>query len=216
MGWYADEAKTSQDGPVTSVNVCCGPHSVERMNLGDWGEETARTVLEIPLPRRWAHSRGVAVRARDLAPVLGKDAELVEAAAWLHDIGYAPDLAVTGFHPLDGARYLRDVQHASPVLCALVAHHSCAAVEAEERGLADELAGEFPAAPDLLLAALTYCDMTTSPDGDHVSFGWRIEDIHSRYGPTHRVTRAIGRALPQLTAAVGVIGLCQMGAVAAV
>jgi hypothetical protein len=28
-------------------------------------------------------------------------------AAWLHDIGYAPELAVTGFHPLDGARFLR-------------------------------------------------------------------------------------------------------------
>jgi len=26
----------------------------------------------------------------------------LEAAAWLHDIGYAPDLVVSGFHPLDG------------------------------------------------------------------------------------------------------------------
>ncbi len=29
------------------------------------------------------------------------------AAAYLHDIGYAPELAITGFHPLDGARHLR-------------------------------------------------------------------------------------------------------------
>ena len=28
------------------------------------------------------------------------------AAAWLHDIGYAEELLDTGFHPLDGARFL--------------------------------------------------------------------------------------------------------------
>jgi hypothetical protein len=28
------------------------------------------------------------------------------AAAWLHDIGYAPELAKTGFHPLDGSAAL--------------------------------------------------------------------------------------------------------------
>ena len=60
------------------------------------------------MPRRWAHVQGVAARARGLAPVLGADADLLEAAAWLHDIGYAPDLAATGLHQLDGGRYLRD------------------------------------------------------------------------------------------------------------
>jgi hypothetical protein len=38
---------------------------------------------------------------------------------------------------LDGARYLRDDQHADTMLCRLVAHHSHAIVEAGERGLAD-------------------------------------------------------------------------------
>ena len=46
------------------------------------------------------------------------------AAAWLHDIGYAPDLTDTDLHQLDGARYLRDAQHADAMLCRLVAHHS--------------------------------------------------------------------------------------------
>jgi hypothetical protein len=55
----------------------------------------------------------------------------------LHDIGYAPGLAVTGLHAQDGARYLRDAQHADAMLCRLVAHHTCASVEAGERGLAD-------------------------------------------------------------------------------
>jgi putative nucleotidyltransferase with HDIG domain len=84
-------------------------------------EPLARALLQETLPRRWAHVQGVAAQARSLAPVLGADADLLEAAAWLHDIGYAPGLAVTGFHPLDGARYLRDTQHAGTMLCRLVA-----------------------------------------------------------------------------------------------
>ena len=41
-------------------------------------------------------------------------------ACWkppLHDIGYAPDLAVTDLYQLDGARYLRDAERAD-TLCA--------------------------------------------------------------------------------------------------
>jgi HD superfamily phosphodiesterase len=56
--------------------------------------------------------------------VLGADAGLLQAAAWLHDIGYATALAVTGLRALDGARYLRDARHADAMLCRLVARHS--------------------------------------------------------------------------------------------
>ena len=59
----------------------------------------------------------------------------MEAAAWLHDIGYAPGLALTGLHQLDRARYLRDAQRADAMLCRLVAHHSCAIVEAGDTDL---------------------------------------------------------------------------------
>jgi putative nucleotidyltransferase with HDIG domain len=175
------------------------------MNLADWAGEIARKNLEIPLPRRWAHSQGVAARARHLAPVLGQDANLIEAAAWLHDIGYAPELGMTGFHPLDGARYLRDIQRADPLLCSLVAHHSFALVEATGRGLADVLVAEFPLPPDLLLAALTYCDLTTSPDGERVSISWRLADIRARYGPDHLITRGLDRTKPQVAAVVRTI-----------
>ena len=71
----------------------------------------ARELLQKSLPRRWAHTRGVARTARELSPILGADADLVLAAAWLHDIGYAPAVAVTGFHPLDGARHLRSTDN---------------------------------------------------------------------------------------------------------
>lgn len=162
--------------------------------------DLARRLLEKPLPRRWAHSRGVAAQAERLAPILGSDAELLQSAAWLHDIGYSPAIAKTGFHPLDGARYLRDVEKADPRLCNLVAHHSCALLEAEERDLATELAAEFSLEDDALVDALIYCDMTTTPDGDETSAEERLDEIVARYGPEHVVTRFIERARPQLIA----------------
>lgn len=70
---------------------------------------------------------------------------------------------MTGLHSLDGARYLRHVQHADPMLCRLVAHHCCAIIEAGERGLAGTLIREFVPPPRRLSDALTSCDMTTSP-----------------------------------------------------
>jgi HD domain len=172
------------------------------MSYAAWAEQIARTLLQEPLPRRWAHVQGVAATARTLAPVLGGDAELVEAAAWLHDIGYAPALAGSGFHPLDGARYLRDTEHADAELCRLVAHHSCAITEAAERGLATALSREFPPARRDLADALTYCDMTTGPDGQRLPVEQRLADIRDRYEAGSPVSQAIARSAPQLLAAV--------------
>ena len=136
--------------PVASVHVPLTGNNLPRMSQAEWAEATASRLLAKALPRRWAHTQGVAATARGVAAVLGPDADLVAAAAWLHDIGYAPDVAATGFHPLDGARHLRDIEGASVMLCRLVAHHSCAINEAVERGLAGELTAEFrPARLDL-------------------------------------------------------------------
>ena len=172
------------------------------MSNADWAAELARKLLEVPLPRRWAHVQGVAARARSLAPILGGDADLLSAAAWLHDIGYSPELADTGFHPLDGARYLRDVEHADSSLCRLVANHSCAILEATERGLAEVLSREFPSPDPKLTDALAYCDMTTTPTGDVVSVHDRISEIVGRYGPQDVVTRFIRKAEPYLVSCV--------------
>src|SRR6266571_851990 len=172
------------------------------MSQAEWAEATARRILAKQLPRRWAHTQGVAAAARTLAPVLGRDDDLLTAAAWLHDIGYAPDVADTGFHSLDGARHLRDAEGASGMLCRLVAHHSCAINEAAERGLAREMAREFRPARRDLADALTYCDMTTSPDGQRLPIERRLAEIRARYGPDHLVSCTIGRSEPQLTRAV--------------
>jgi putative nucleotidyltransferase with HDIG domain len=171
-------------------------------DMATWAREVARELLEAPLPRRWEHSKGVAERARSLAPILAEDADLLEAAAWLHDIGYSPAVDVTGFHPLDGARHLRDVRQADEKLYRLVANHSCAILEAHQRGLADVLAAEFPPLSQTLHDALTYCDMTTTPDGSPVTVGNRLSEIRERYGPGHLVTRFIGDAEPHLVGAV--------------
>ncbi|GAB3429115.1 HD domain-containing protein [Flindersiella endophytica] len=175
------------------------------MTRAEWAEQTARNLLANPLPQRWAHSQGVAARARTLAPILGENADLVEAAAWLHDIGYAPWLVEVDFHPLDGARYLRDSEQADGLLCGLVAYHSCAINEAHERGLDKELLAEFQLPPRDLEKALIYCDMTANPTGQPVTVEERIADIYTRYGDDHPVTRAIRRSEPWLVGATHAI-----------
>lgn len=162
-----------------------------------WARELAGRLLAEPLPRRWAHSQGVGRAAEAVAYIVGDDAEVLVRAAWLHDIGYAPDLAKTGFHPLDGARYLRDVERADVRLCRLVANHTGALVEARERGLAAELAVEFPPVGGLLADALAFCDLTTSPDGAAVTVQDRLAEIATRYG----AESLVGRCIAESTAA---------------
>jgi putative nucleotidyltransferase with HDIG domain len=175
------------------------------MSQSEWAAQTARTFLGKQLPVRWAHSQAVAAQARTLKPILGLDADLLEAAAWLHDIGYSPDLAVTGFHPLDGARFLRDVLRADDTLCCLVAHHSYAIVDAAQRGLATDLAAEFARPRPDLDEALIYCDMTGGRDGSVTTVDDRLAEIFSRYAPEHPVTHAMRRAAPALIDTVHVI-----------
>ena len=155
--------------------------------------------LSATLPRRWRHVQGVARHAALVAPLIGDQSSALVCTAWLHDIGYAPPLAALGFHPLDGARYLATVGTPRRLVC-LVAHHSYAALEAELRGLAAELAA-FEDESGAVRDALWYCDITTSPDGEPVSADQRITEIKERYGPDHLVTRFITQAAPELLAA---------------
>jgi hypothetical protein len=167
-----------------------------------WARDLARRLLAGPLPRRWAHTQGVGRKAQYVAHIVGGDAELLICAAWLHDIGYSPELAKTGFHPLDGARYLRDIEKADDRLCRLVASHSYAVIEARNRGLANELTNEFPDVEGLVAEALTYCDMTTGPGGDSVDVDTRLNEILLRYGDGDVVTESIKEARPRIVLAI--------------
>lgn len=184
------------------MNVPGSARTVALMALAEWAEATARSLLADSLPRRWAHTQGVAATARTLVGILGNDADLIVAAAWLHDIGYSPAIAVTGFHPLDGARHLRDAERASDLLCRLVANHTAALTEAAERDLAADLGREFPLPPRDLDDALCYSDMTTGPDGQPMKASERLSEILSRYAPGDPVHRAITASSPRLTDAV--------------
>ena len=81
-------------------------------------------------------------------------------------------------------------------------YHSCAIIKADERGLADALSSEFDPAPDVLASVLTYCDMTTSPDGQPVPVERRLAEIQHRHGSGHLVSRSIQRATPMILSAV--------------
>ncbi|MCD2193583.1 HD domain-containing protein [Actinomycetospora endophytica] len=163
-------------------------------------EEWARSLLAAALPRRWSHVVAVAQKARVIGRELGEDGRLLEATAWVHDVGYAPSTMVTGFHPLDGARYLL-AHSVSERIASLVAFHSSARAEAVEFGVATDLV-EFQDERTLTRDLLWYCDMTTGPDGTDLDFEDRMTEVRQRYGPDHYVTRALDGGMKERRSAV--------------
>jgi predicted hydrolase (HD superfamily) len=159
----------------------------------------AQRYLASELPRRWRHVRAAGMRAENVAIMLDLADGALVSAVWLHDIGYGPELVDTGFHPLDGARFLRRIGTDDRVV-RLVAHHSCAVYEARVRGFERELLAEFELEQSVTYDALVFCDMTTGLAGEPVEFADRMEEIERRYGPGHEVTRALGLSRPDLTA----------------
>jgi len=168
------------------------------MVSADEARDLAEQLLADELPRRFAHVRGVAGQAEHLASVAAHDRSLLVAAAWLHDIGYASGLVDTGFHPIDGVRYLRRAE-ADERVVNLVAHHSCAVIEADLRGLDDVLRDEFPRDTTLPHDELCYCDQTTSPDGEIVDVSERLAEIRTRYPEGDVVRRFADAAESELT-----------------
>jgi hypothetical protein len=169
-----------------------------------WGSSDAERVAERLLSGtgdRWAHVRLVAKSVQDLAGASGGQLDALVAAAWLHDVGYAPELVVTGMHALDGAVYL--ARRGTPAeVVSLVAFHTGAEYEAEERGLVDELGGiERPAQEDLDLLILA--DLVSGPSGERMTIQDRLDGIMARYEPEHPVHRAVTRSRSYLESCCG-------------
>ncbi len=165
-------------------------------------QEAGRFLDTPQLAQRWAHVQAVGGRAAELAEAVdAADRQILIAAAWLHDIGYAPELANTGFHPLDGARYLEAAGFGQRIT-ALVAHHSGARFEAAERGLDADLA-QYPLEDSPVTDALAAADLTTGPQGQRFSYDERLDEILTRYAVDSTVHRAMSRARPVLAAQVG-------------
>jgi hypothetical protein len=170
-------------------------------------EVLARSLLH-EVGTRLAHTEGVADQARRAKQILSEPwRSALVPAAWLHDVGYCCDLAVVHFHPLDGARYLRE-QGWRLEVCRLVAWHTTAEEEARIRGLDTLLETEFARPPRLATDALAWADLTSSPAGEHWSPQERIAEILDRYPPGSIVHRAVIASLPALWAAVTIVEEC--------
>jgi hypothetical protein len=145
------------------------------------------------------HTQGVAKRAAELAvTVPPADRPVLIAAAWLHDIGYASAIQVTGFHPVDGGLYLRSERWDDRV-AALVAHHSGARFVHMERGFAALLA-DFTFEDSAVSDALTYADQTVGPNGRRMTVPYRIAEAITRHGPDSPNARARVDRVPYLLA----------------
>ncbi|WP_432541512.1 HDIG domain-containing metalloprotein [Kineococcus sp. SYSU DK002] len=163
--------------------------------------ELARELLD-GVGDRLAHSTVAARTAESIAhTVPAPDRELLVVAVALHDIGYAPQLRRSGFHPLDGARHLETLGW-PPRLVGLVAHHSGSRFMARALGLEDHL-DAYPDEGGALADAVLYCDMTTTPDGRRVSLAERLQDAHARHREAPEAERRARRERePFLRAAV--------------
>ena len=147
---------------------------------------------------RLAHSARVAAQVERVRYLLdGEWRSVIVDAAWLHDIGYSPQVKRTGFHALDAARWLRAGGWPTAT-CRLVAWHTESEGEGALRGLGAELVAAFEPPPTLAAAALTWADLTSSPAGELCTPAARIADILRRYPPDSIVHRAIADATPRL------------------
>lgn len=148
------------------------------------------------LPDRWAHVRAVAERSATLSGDRPLQMEVLVSASWLHDIGYSSALVDTGMHAIDGAMFL-DREGAPVELVGLVAFHTGAEYEADERGLMDKLL-QFDRPNQEWLDLLILADLMSGPNGERMSVTQRLDEIPTRYEPQHPVHRAILRSRPYL------------------
>ena len=170
-------------------------------DISAWAKTQAESLLP-PLGDRWLHVQGVVRAARQLAPLFNDiDASYLIAAAYVHDIGYVPQLAIIGFHPFDGANYV--LAETSDIrLASLVAHHSGARFEGILRGVGDTMWNKYDIEHSLVADALDYCDMTTNSRGVQVTMRQRGADIRKRYPKDSIVVQGFALASPHLRAAM--------------
>jgi hypothetical protein len=184
-----------REDEVAFLNVKTDGALGQAKNELTWARKVARHILAHQR-FRWAHTQGVVrLVSQSLAVVALEERSLVLAAAYVHDLGHARPLRVTGCHALDGAMYVRAAGYLQ--LASMVAQHSGARCEATLRGLESEMSA-FPFMQSSALDLLTYSDLMTDHRGYRCSVDERLEGVAIRYGNDHILTRSLRLAEPEL------------------
>jgi hypothetical protein len=146
-------------------------------------------------PNRLWHSRAVwhriaTARRHELRWLGDEQADTLELAALLHDVGRALDPSDSEPHGFVGGAFLdavglRDV-------APLVAHHSGSRSEARDRGCSHL---DMWTSDDDLRSLLTYVDRTTGPSGESVTLAERRAEIAARFGADAQPVRWFDESL---------------------
>lgn len=180
-----------------------GEGPVDESGLVGWALSIAGKKLAGPLPGRWNHVRGVVARAEAVGERLGlapPERDVLIAAAALHDIGLAPDVAATEASFLDGARWL--AARAVPArIVDLVAHCDCGVVESTLRGYGDDYRA-FRDERSPTRDALWYCCLTTGADGSATTLADRMAAWSTTYAGDDVIARYAVLARAELEDAV--------------
>lgn len=163
-----------------------------RVNVIDPCDARALFFDHVRDPARRLRVQALALRARSLRPALTRlgftveDCAQLEAACWACEIGHSPTVAVTGFAPLDGARFY--AERGQGELASLIAWQGRSAQHAPGRLLV-ELA-RFPAADQRVLSMLDMLSMTTGEYGRRLTARRRTRQIAGRHGRSSEQARA--------------------------
>lgn len=170
--------------------------------LSGWAVELAEGLIAGALPERWAHDEGVIAKAHGLGEVMGEDADLLVAAAALHDLGHAPVARSSGYQPLDSVWYLEALDVYVPKrLIDLIANNAAGWIEAELRGLGAHYE-RHPDEGSPVRDALWWCCLTTLADGTDGTLAQRVKAWDTYYAGDDVIRRYAKLALPELEQAL--------------
>ena len=145
-------------------------------------EFVKETFLNSNLESRYRHTIAVSQLMKQKAITLNLNPQTAEIIGLLHDIGYAKEYAITGFHPLDGYNAIFE---SNPHVANQILRHTSTPEEAALRGI------ELPnVTEDVYARLLSYADCRVNAKGFIVTFEGRLKDIVDRYGESSLIGKA--------------------------
>ena len=145
-----------------------------------------------PYSQLYKNTQGVVEEMRLLLNQIDLSSEekldLIELA-YLHKIGFSHKTIKTGFEPLDGALYCKNMNYSSEVVTAVM--FCSGALEIVERNFSDllniYLEYKYYITPktELYIDLITYCDLHRSAYGEKISFQEKLVEVQTSFGETH-------------------------------